>query len=97
MPNYTFQLDDLEFCNFAESVGVLFVAGEEYSRRWAFTRDFSKGETDFMADHYFQFAISGYQFTPAEMAFHWRVMCDARDKLQAVWDKYIERFIEGLS
>jgi hypothetical protein len=92
---YDFDLSDPEFHRYAEQRGVLYVAGREGSPRWRFTGDFTQGRGQFLTDSCFRFAQeypvgSGvrHMYTPDEVAFHWKVMCIARAKLQDAWEIY---------
>lgn len=89
-----FDLSEASFQGYCSARGVLSVAGEPGSNRWAFVADFSKGRGAYMRDPYFAYAIEvngeRYKFSEQEMEFGWQLMQLARARLQDCWELYTQ-------
>jgi hypothetical protein len=97
---FDYDLTDAGFQEYCASRARLSIAGVRESRRWEYFRDHWRGKQEFLADPYFGFAEEyegkRYEYTPAEMQTHWRVLALGRAAFQDAWELYVaERDAHG--
>lgn len=89
---FDYDLADPKFQDYCRERGVLHVAGELDSQRWAYAKDWRKGKRVFLANPHFQRAQphegKTYRYTAEELETHWGILCLARATLQDCWELY---------
>jgi len=90
--DYDYNLLDKDFQEYCFARGYLHIPGEIGSRRWEYFLKYNKSKSEYMNDHYFQFAQEVndkcYKYTNKDMELWWKIIELGRAKLQDCWELF---------